>query len=138
MSYDEKLMSSLCIFYDSPPSTGKAPNKASPSIRTVRASPAVTGRATFVDDDVHSPEDAGQEHTTFKEGPSPVQKGNAIKKRPVQKNDVDSDDVSEENNRKPEKPAAKRGRPSSTATKKIADESDSESSLGSDIAKVKY
>jgi len=98
----------------------------------VKASPAVTGRATFEDDDDRSPEDAGIEV------PSQVQKGNAIKKRPVQKNDVDSDDVSEENNRKPEKPAAKRGRPSSTATKKIADESDSESSLGSDIANVKY
>jgi hypothetical protein len=104
----------------------------------VKASPAVTGRATFEDDDDRSPEDAGIEVPALKEGPSQVQKGNAIKKRPVQKNDVDSDDVSEENNRKPEKPAAKRGRPSSTATKKIADESDSESSLGSDIANVKY
>ncbi len=57
-----------------------------------------------------------------------MQKGNAIKKRPVQKDEVDSDDFAEENNSKPDKPPAKRGRPSSTATKKIADASDSESS----------
>ena len=103
----------------------------------MRASPAVTGRSTFEDDDGDSNEDTVQGKLPLKEvSPSIVQKGNAIKKRPVQMDEVDSEE--EEDDRQPYNPPAKRGRPLSAITKKVAAFSDFESSLGADIAIVKY
>jgi hypothetical protein len=88
------MLTSFLFEFDSPPSSAGRLPKAIPVAMTVKASPAVTGRATFQDDGGGLHGSSDDELETIQ----PVATASNAKKRPVSEPDlIDSDDLSEPN-----------------------------------------